>query len=57
MHTLDAGDSAARFASSISRTRGFEFFLLPGRVHVRPGVMLRKRKPLGSTLLSDGAAA
>ena len=43
---LDTGD--CRFASSISRTRGFEFFLLPSIVHARPNAMLRERKPLES---------
>jgi hypothetical protein len=33
-----ASQRVARFASSISRTRGFEFFLLPSRVHARPSV-------------------
>jgi hypothetical protein len=38
----DVWDSAARFASSISRTRGFGFFLLPNRVHARPRASPRK---------------
>jgi len=45
---LDTGDSAAPMAS-ISRTRGFEFFLLPSRVHARSSATLRRRKPLGVT--------
>ena len=32
----DTGDSAARFASSILRTRGLDFFLLPNRIQDRP---------------------
>jgi hypothetical protein len=35
-----------RFAFSDS-LRGFEFFLLPSRVHTRPSGMLHERKPLG----------
>jgi len=26
---------------------GFEFFLLPSRIHARPSAMLRERQPLG----------
>jgi len=30
--------------------RGFEFSLLPNRIHAHPSAMLRKRKPLGSSI-------
>ena len=36
------GASRARF-SSISRTRGFEFILLPRRVHARPSATIPQR--------------
>jgi hypothetical protein len=34
--------TAARFASSISRMRGFEFFLLPSRVHAHLSATARR---------------
>ena len=52
---LDAGDSAA--FSSISRVRGFEFFLLPSRVqHVLTvRLSLTVSKPRPSAMLRDPA--
>ena len=43
---LDAGDFGAIF----KHFSGFEFFLLPNRVHARHSAMLRERKPLGGIL-------
>jgi len=46
---LDAGD--CRFAACGTYGKqfsGFEFFLLPSRVHARPSAVLRERQPLGA---------
>ena len=50
---LDAVDCRPALAGTACRTygkhfaqRGFEFFPLPNRIHVRPSAVLRERQPL-----------
>jgi len=44
---------AARFA--VGHLSGFEFFLLPSRIHARRSAMLRERKPLGELMGNPGS--
>ena len=50
--TVFAGSSLARICAIYKHFSGFEFFLLPSRVHARPSAMLRERKPLGISFMA-----
>jgi hypothetical protein len=57
-HALGVGDVRLRLTRLIcgffEYFSGFEFFLLPSRVHARPSAMLRERKPLGELMGNPG---